>query len=65
MGITGKDLVKLLQREGWELNRIRGSHHVMVKEGFRSVPIPVHGNRDIPKSLAEAILKQAGLKENG
>ena len=65
MGITGRDLVKFFQQEGWELDRIRGNHYVMVKEGFRSVPIPVHGNKDLPKSLTAAILKQAGLKENG
>jgi len=34
----------------------------MVKEGNRSIPIPVHGNRDIPKGLVKTILKQAGIE---
>jgi hypothetical protein len=33
----------------------RGSHHKMEKEGFRSVPIPVHGSRDLGIGLIKAI----------
>ena len=33
----------------------------MIKEGERSIPRPVHGNKDIPKGLCETILKQAGI----
>jgi len=36
----------------------------MVKEGKRAIPVPVHGKKDIPKGLAKAIIKQAGLKDN-
>lgn len=35
----------------------------MVKEGNRAIPVPVHGKRDIPKGLANTILKQAALKD--
>ncbi len=34
----------------------------MVKEGRRPVPIPVHGNKDLNKSLLHGILKEAGIK---
>ena len=60
---TGKELVRLLEKNGWILSRISGSHHVMIKPGFRNVPIPVHGNRDIDDSFAKDILKQANLRE--
>ena len=60
--MTGRDIVKIMKRNGWILDRISGSHHVMVKEGRRSIPVPVHGKKDIPKGLANAILKQAGIK---
>jgi predicted RNA binding protein YcfA (HicA-like mRNA interferase family) len=33
--VTGKDLAKALQRHGWRLVRIKGSHHIFVKEGHR------------------------------
>ena len=40
--MTGKEFIKLLQKNGWQCKRITGSHHIMIKEGFRSVPVPVH-----------------------
>jgi predicted RNA binding protein YcfA (HicA-like mRNA interferase family) len=61
--MTGKQLKKLLEDNGWCLDRISGSHHIMIQEGNRSVPIPMHGNADLPKGLLNAILKQAGIKE--
>ncbi len=63
--MTGKALLKLFIVNGWQLDRIQGSHHIMVKEGMRAVPIPIHGNRDLPKGLESAILKQAGIKKGG
>ncbi|MGD0843586.1 MAG: type II toxin-antitoxin system HicA family toxin [Geobacteraceae bacterium] len=61
--MTGKQLKKLLENNGWLLDRISGSHHIMIKEGCRSIPIPIHGSGDLPKGLISAILKQAGIKE--
>ncbi|TGU74707.1 type II toxin-antitoxin system HicA family toxin [Geomonas terrae] len=60
--MTGKQLKKLLLESGWELDRISGSHHIMTKEDRRSIPVPVHGNVDLPKGLVHAILRQAGIK---
>jgi predicted RNA binding protein YcfA (HicA-like mRNA interferase family) len=61
--MTGKQLKKLLEEQGWLLDRISGSHHIMIREGSRSIPIPIHGSTDLPKGLVNGILKQAGLKE--
>lgn len=55
-----KDLLKLLLRNGWELKRIHGSHHILQKDGKTEV-VPVH-NRDVPTGLLQAILKRVGLK---
>ena len=60
--MTGKQLIKILENNNWILDRIRGSHHIMIKDNCRSVPVPVHGNKDLPKGLVNAILKQAGVK---
>ena len=54
-----KDLLKILQKNGWELARINGSHHVLQK-GDKTEVIPVHG-KDIPAGLLNKILKRAGL----
>ena len=61
--MTGKQLKKLLEANGWCLDRISGSHYIMIREGNRSVPIPIHGTADPPKGLLNTILKQAGIKE--
>ena len=61
--MTGKQLKKILGENGWLLDRISGSHHIMIREGSRSIPVPIHGSTDLPKGLVHAILKQAGIKE--
>ena len=59
--MTGKDIINELKANGWTLNRVNGSHHIMVKEG-RAVPVPVHGSRDIGAGLLSAIARQTGVK---
>jgi predicted RNA binding protein YcfA (HicA-like mRNA interferase family) len=61
--MNGKEVVKRLQKEGWTLVRINGSHHVMRKEGeLRDVPVPVHGSKDLGIGLIKSIEKQSGVK---
>jgi len=60
--MTGKELKKILQQNGWILDRISGSHHIMIRENRRSIPIPIHGKKDLPKGLVFTILKQAEIK---
>ncbi len=60
--MKGKELVRVLKEHGWVLDRIEGSHHIMIKQGKRPVPIPVHGSRDLPRGLVHRILKEAGIK---
>ena len=59
--MTGRDLLKLLEANGWELDRVRGSHHILVK-GSATVSVPVHASRDVPKGTLHAILKEAGIR---
>ncbi len=55
-----KDLLNLLKKNGWEVKRIHGSHHIMQKDG-KIETIPIHG-KDVPTGLLNAILKRTGLK---
>ena len=57
-----KELIRLLEEKGWKLDRIRGSHHMMTKPGFRTIPIPYHGNADIDPKFIRIIEKQSGEK---
>jgi predicted RNA binding protein YcfA (HicA-like mRNA interferase family) len=59
--MTGKQLIRLLKDHGWELERIQGSHHIMVK-GEKTLSVPVHGIKDLGKGLLHALMKQGGLK---
>ena len=59
--MNGKQIITRLKAEGWKLDRVHGSHHIMVKEG-RAVPVPVHGTRDVGAGLLAAIVRQTGVK---
>jgi predicted RNA binding protein YcfA (HicA-like mRNA interferase family) len=59
--MSGKQLIKLLKGKGWILDRIEGSHHIMVK-GDKTLSVPVHKNKDLGKGLLHTLMKQGGLK---
>lgn len=54
-----KDLIALLEKNGWKLARQSGGHDVYIKEQ-QIEPIPRH--REINELLAKAIIKRRGLK---
>jgi len=54
-----KDLIRELERKGWRLDRIKGSHHVFRHEkSMRPVVVPVHGS-EVSNFKVQKILKQA------
>nr|DAD79793.1 MAG TPA: toxin [Myoviridae sp. ctj9o3] len=55
-----KELLKLLQKEGWRVDRIKGSHHIMIREN-KTLSLPIHG-KDVPTGLLNKLLRDAGLK---
>ena len=60
--VKSADLIKLLQRNGWVLRGVKGSHHVFShpsRGGHISVP---HPKKDLGTGLVEKLLKHAGLK---
>lgn len=59
--MNGNEIIARLKAQGWKLDRVHGSHHVMCKEG-KAVPVPVHGKRDIGPGLVAAISRQSGVK---
>jgi predicted RNA binding protein YcfA (HicA-like mRNA interferase family) len=62
--ISGKALCKIVERNGWILKRVTGSHHIYAKKGITAIVfIPVHSNRDLPTGTLRGILKDASLTE--
>jgi predicted RNA binding protein YcfA (HicA-like mRNA interferase family) len=62
--LSGKELTGVLERHGWRLLRIQGSHHIYGKEGsIVRLSVPVHGNRPLKTGLLNHFLKMAGIEE--
>lgn len=59
--VSGRQLIKLLQEKGWHLDRIEGSHHILIK-GNKTLSVPVHGSKDLGKGLLHVLMRQGGLK---
>ncbi|MGA3115915.1 MAG: type II toxin-antitoxin system HicA family toxin [Syntrophobacteraceae bacterium] len=59
--MNGKEILKILQREGWEVTRVKGSHHRMVKGALRTT-VPVHGAQDVHPKTVKSIEKDTGVK---
>ena len=62
--VSGKQVVRALERHGYAVTRIRGSHHFMEAEGKTSVSVPVHAGRDIARGTLRSILDDVGLTAN-
>jgi len=58
---SSKQLIKELERAGWQLHRVKGSHHHFKhpsQPGLITVP---HPKKDLPTGLVSAIRKAARL----
>lgn len=63
--ISGKELASLLEEKGWELKRIKGSHHVCTKPGNPArISVPIHGNRPLKIGLLKHLMKIAEIDES-
>ncbi len=63
--VSGKHLGRVLERHGWGLKRVHGSHHIYGRDGsIVRLSVPVHANRPLKRGLLLHLLKQAGLTEN-
>ena len=63
--VSGKDLVRLLERHGWLLLRINGSHHIYGKTGINiRLSVPVYDNHRLKTESLKHLLKLAEIAEN-
>jgi predicted RNA binding protein YcfA (HicA-like mRNA interferase family) len=54
--VSGSKVVKALERAGFTVARISGSHHVLRHPDGRVVVVPVHPGRDIAKGTLRSVL---------
>lgn len=59
-----RDLLELLQRDGWHIDRTRGSHRQLrhaAKSG--TVTVSGHPSDDVHPKTLKSVLRQAGLED--
>ena len=59
--IRGSQVVKALEKAGFAVARITGSHHIMRHPDGRNTTVPVHGGRDIRPGTLRSVLRDAKL----
>lgn len=59
--LTPKQLIKILEKLGFQLDHSTGSHFIFYEpKNKRRAVVPVHA-KDLPKGTMISILKQAGI----
>lgn len=54
--VSGKRLCKIIERKGWVLKRVTGSHHIYEKTGMEQIlSIPVHRDQDLKNWHIESL----------
>jgi predicted RNA binding protein YcfA (HicA-like mRNA interferase family) len=56
--------VKALQRAGFTITRVNGSHHMMRHPDGRTAVVPVHGSKDLLMGTMRGILKTVRMTPN-
>jgi len=62
--LSGREFARIVERRGWTLLRINGSHHIYGKEGsIVRLSVPIHGNRPLKIGLLRHLAKLAHISE--
>jgi predicted RNA binding protein YcfA (HicA-like mRNA interferase family) len=63
--LSGRDLARVIERRGWTLLRVSGSHHIYGKSGsVVRLSIPIHGNKPLKTGLLRHLAKLAELSDD-
>lgn len=61
---SGKQFCRLIESRGWRLKRVRGSHHIYVKEGVAArISVPVHAAA-LKRGLQKHLMKIAQIQDS-
>ena len=62
--LSGKQFCRLIESRGWRLKRVRGSHHIYVKEGVAArISVPVHAAA-LKRGLQKHLMKIARIQDS-
>ncbi len=59
--VSGERIVRALERAGFEVARIHGSHYILRHPDGRGTTVPVHQGRDVAKGTLRGVLADIGL----
>ncbi|NEO40373.1 MAG: type II toxin-antitoxin system HicA family toxin [Moorea sp. SIOASIH] len=63
--VSGKKFCKIIDKKGWVLRKITGSHYIYEKPGAQKIiSVPVHKNQDLKRGTLKALMKIAELEES-
>ena len=63
--VSGRDFAHIIERRGWTLLRINGSHHIYGKRGsVVRLSIPIHGNKPLKTDLLRHLAKLAEISDD-
>lgn len=62
--VSGRELVAALGRKGFEVIRVKGSHHVLRHADGRKTVVPVHGREEIGPGLLAKILRDCDMSRD-
>ena len=63
--LSGRDFARMIERRGWTLLRVSGSHHIYGKSGsVVRLSIPIHGNKPLKRGLLRHLAKLAGISDD-
>jgi predicted RNA binding protein YcfA (HicA-like mRNA interferase family) len=63
--LSGRDFARIVERRGWQLLRVSGSHHIYGKPGsIVRLSVPIHANRPLKKGLLRYLAKLAEIADD-
>ncbi len=63
--LTGRELIEVLGKGGFNVVRIKGSHHLLRHADGRTTTVSVHGSEIIGVGLLGKILRDCELTRDG
>jgi predicted RNA binding protein YcfA (HicA-like mRNA interferase family) len=58
--MSGREVVRVFEKHGWEVARQRGSHIIMVRSG-QNVTLSIPDHKEVAKGTLRSLIRAAGL----
>ena len=63
--VSGREFARIIERRGWTLLRVSGSHHIYGKAGsVVRLSIPIHGSKPLKTGLLRHLAKLADVSDD-